>query len=145
MVEQYGSQMALKAVANISAPDASTLKIEPWDKNVMAEIDKGIMASGIGLNPQNMGTYFLITIPPMTEERRKILNKTVHKEAEEARIAIRNIRHDYLKKIKAQKEEGEMSEDEQKQQEKKVQEVLDTANKTVEDAMKAKEKEILSV
>ncbi len=97
-VSMYGAKSPLKNGANVSVMDAKTLKIEPWDKSIMAEIEKGITAANLGLNPQNMGEYIIIPIPPMTEERRKNTVKVVHQESENAKIAVRNIRQDFMKK-----------------------------------------------
>lgn len=144
-VESYGSMMPLKSVANISCPDPKTIKIEPWDKAIMASIEQGLQAANLGINPQNMGEHLFLPIPPMTEDRRKQLVKFVHELAEKTKISIRNVRHDELKSIKALKEEGELSEDEQKRLEKKVQEQVDQANQGVDERAKQKEKDILTV
>jgi len=144
-VESYGSMMQLKAVANISCPDAKTIKVEPWDKTVLPDIEKAIQEANIGINPQNMGEHLFLPIPPMTEERRKQLVKFVHELAEKAKISIRNARHDELKMIKLQKDENEISEDEQKDLESTVQELVDAANLKVDEAAKHKEKDILTV
>lgn len=144
-VESYGSMMPLKSVANISCPDAKTLKIEPWDKSLLGQIEKTIQEANIGINPQNMGEHLFLPIPPMTEDRRKQMVKFVHELAEKAKISIRNARHDELKAIKAQKDEGDISEDEQKRLEKDVQTAVDGANQQVDEVAKAKEKDILTV
>ena len=144
-VESYGSMMPLKSVANISCPDPKTIKIEPWDKSILAGIEQAVQAANLGINPQNMGEHLFLPIPPMTEERRKQTVKFVHELAEKAKISIRNARHDELKGIKAMKEENEISEDEQKQMEKEVQEQVDQANQSVDERAKQKEKDILTV
>ena len=144
-VESYGSMMPLKSVANISCPDAKTVKVEPWDKSVLPAIEKAIQEANIGINPQNMGEHLFLPVPPMTEERRKDMVKVVHELAEKARISVRNARHDKLKNLKTQKDNQEVSEDEQKQVEKEVQDVVDTANKEIESIAKAKETDILTV
>ncbi|NCP66729.1 ribosome recycling factor [bacterium] len=144
-VESYGSMMPLKSVANISCPDPKTIKIEPWDKSVLGNIERAIQEANLGINPQNMGEHLFLPIPPMTEDRRKQMVKFVHELAEKAKISIRNARHDELKMIKAMKEEGELSEDEQKSMEKKVQEKVDQANQSVDERAKQKEKDILTV
>ncbi len=144
-IESYGSQMPLKATANISCPDAKTIRIEPWDKSLIGEIEKAIQAANIGLNPQNMGDSILLPIPPMTEERRKDIVKTVHELAENARISIRSARHEAMKSIKSQKEEGDLSEDQQKDAESDVQEEIDKANKSIDEFMKKKETDVMSV
>lgn len=144
-VESYGSMMPMKATANISCPDAKTIKIEPWDKSVLPEIEKSIQIANIGLNPQNMGEYILVPIPPMTEDRRKEIVKLVHELAENARISVRTGRHEAMKQIKHQKDEGELSEDQQKDAEAEVQEKVDEANKSIDELMKHKESDVMSV
>ena len=144
-VESYGSMMGLKSVANISCPDAKTIRIEPWDKSMVGPIEKAIQVADIGIMPQNMGEHLLLSIPPMTEDRRKKLVKLVHEEAEHARISVRNARHDFLKKVKHQKDENEISEDEQKKIEKQIQEKVEAANKQIEEISQHKEKDIMTV
>jgi len=145
MVESYGSKMNLKSVANISCPDAKTIKIEPWDQSLLQAIEKAIQESKIGINPQNMGDNIFLPIPPMTEDRRKQVAKLVHELGEQAKIAVRSARQDEMKSIKQEKEEDLISEDEQKQAEKEVQNKVDIANKTIEELVKNKEKEVLSI
>jgi ribosome recycling factor len=144
-VESYGSMMGLRAVANISCPDSKTIRIEPWDKSLVGKVDKAIQVADLGIMPQNMGDYIILPIPPMTEDRRKKLVKVVHEDAETARISIRNARHDFLKKVKSQKDAGDISEDEQKRLEKQLQEKVDSVNKKIEEISQQKEKEILTV
>ena len=144
-VESYGAKMGLKGVANVSCPDAKTIKIEPWDKNLIKDIEKAIMEANIGIMPQNMGESILLPIPPMTEERRKQIVKMVHEFVERSKIAIRNARQEAIKQVKKQKEEGDISEDVQKDMEVEVQEKVDKANKEVELLGKNKEAEILKV
>ena len=144
-VESYGTMMPLKSVANISCPDPKTIKIEPWDKAVLGNIERAMQEAKLGINPQNMGEHLFLPIPPMTEDRRKQLVKFVHELAEKTKISIRNARHDELKTIKAMKEESEISEDEQKAMEKDVQGEVDKANQEVDERAKVKEKDILTV
>ncbi len=144
-VENYGSMMPLKSVANISCPDNKTIKIEPWDKSSIGAIAKAIQESDLGINPQNMGDHLFLPIPPMTEERRKKLVKIVKEEEETAKISVRNIRHDFLKKVKAQKDDNEISEDEQKKLEKDIQEKIDETNKKIAEMAKNKETDIMKV
>ena len=144
-VESYGTMTGLKAVANISCPDAKTIRIEPWDKTLVGEIEKAITSADIGIMPQNMGEYILLPISPMTEERRKKLVKIVNEETEHAKISVRNARHEVLKKVKAQKDAKEISEDEEKKLEKEVQEKVDESNKKIEEMSAKKEKDILTV
>lgn len=144
-VESYGAMAPLKTLANLSCPDAKTIKVEPWDKSILGGIESAIQAANIGLNPQNMGEHLFLPIPPMTEERRKQMVKFVHELAEKAKISIRNARHDELKMIKMQKEEGDISEDQQKDLEREVQELVDGANQKVDETAKHKEKDIMTV
>ena len=144
-VESYGAMMPLKSVANISCPDPKTVKIEPWDKANLAGIEKAIQEANIGINPQNMGEHLFLPIPPMTEDRRAQLAKLVHELAENAKISVRSARQDALKAIKAQKENSEISEDMQKDLEADIQEKVDTANKTIDEASKNKETEVKTV
>ncbi len=144
-IEVYGSKSPLKNNAQISCPDAKTIRIEPWDKSIISDVEKGIIQANIGLNPQNMGECILVSVPPMTEERRKQTVKIVRDETEKARISIRNIRRDFLQKVKRQKDESEISEDEQKQLEKQIDEKVSETNKEIETLSKKKEADILTV
>lgn len=144
-VEAYGATQPLKNMANISCPDSKTIQVQPWDKNVMGNVEKAIRDSDLGLNPVNNGTVLLITIPPLTEERRKDLVKIVHKEAEEAKVAVRQARHNAINKLKNMEKEKEISEDELKAEEKKVQEKVDEFNKKIEEDAKHKDNEVMSV
>jgi ribosome recycling factor len=144
-VESYGTQMPLKSMANISCPDSKTIRIEPWDKSVIAEIEKSIRNSDIGIQPQNMGEHILLSVPPLTEERRQQIVKRVHEESENARISVRNVRHEMLKKVKQQKDAGDISEDEVSKLEKQIQEAVDNTNKTIDEMTKKKESDVLTV
>ena len=144
-VEVYGSHMPLKGTANISCPDAQTIRIEPWDKTIVGSIEKTIREGDLGLNPQNMGEHLLIPVPPMTEERRGQMVKKVHQMAESSKISIRNIRQDILKKIKHQKDEKEISEDAYTRLDKQIQEKVDETNKTIGEITKNKETEISTI
>jgi ribosome recycling factor len=144
-VEVYGSHMPLKGTANISCPDAQTIRIEPWDKSIIGDIERTIRDGDLGLNPQNMGEHLLIPVPPMTEERRQQMVKKVHQSAEQSRISVRNIRQDILKKVKHQKDDKELSEDEAARLEKQIQEKVDDANKTLDEVTKNKETEITTI
>jgi ribosome recycling factor len=141
-VESYGSMMPIKNVATVSCPDARTLRVEPWDKSTVGAIERAIVIADIGITPQNMGAHILLPIPPMTEERRKKLVKSVHEEAERAKIVIRNARQEAMKKIKA---DVDLSEDEKKGFEKDIQESVDARNKEVDELAKKKETDILTV
>jgi len=144
-VESYGSKMSLKQVANVSCPDAKSIKIEPWDKNLVKEIEKAILEANIGINPQNMGESIFLPIPPMTEDRRKNMVKIVHQLSETARISVRNARHDAMKMVKLQQEEGGISEDQQKDLESDIQEIIKSSNAEIESLAKNKEQEVLTV
>jgi len=141
-VESYGAMMPIKNVATVNCPDATTLRVEPWDKSMVGAIEKAILVADIGITPQNMGEHILLPVPPMTEERRKKLVKVVHEEAEKAKITLRNVRQDSMKKVKS---EEDSSEDAQKSLEKEIQEIIDAANKEVEEISKKKEDDIMKV
>ena len=144
-VEYYGSETPLNGVATISAPDARTLVIQPWDNTLLKEIQKAIQASDLGINPQNDGKVIRLVFPQLTEERRKDLTKQVKKYAEDAKVAMRNIRRDGMDYIKKLKKNSEITEDEQKKAEKDLQDMLDKYIKKVDDALAAKEKELMAI
>ena len=144
-VEYYGSETPLNGVATISTPDARTLVIQPWDSTLLKEIQKAIQASDLGINPQNDGKVIRLVFPQLTEERRKDLTKQVKKYAEDAKVAMRNIRRDGMDYIKKLKKNSEITEDEQKQAEKDLQDLLDKYIKQVDEALAAKEKELMSI
>lgn len=143
-VDYYGASTPLYQVANIGTPDAKTITIQPWDKNVINNIEKAIMDSNLSLNPQNDGDIIRINIPPLTEERRKELVKQVHNEAESAKVSIRNTRREANDQLKKMKNEG-TPEDETDRGEDEVQKLTDNFVQKVEDTMKAKEEEIMTV
>ena len=143
-VEYYGSETPLNGVATISTPDARTLVISPWDTKLLKYIQKAIQSSDLGINPQNDGRVIRLVFPQLTEERRKDLTKQVKKYAEDAKVAMRNIRRDgmdYVKKLK----NSEITEDDQKKAEKDLQTLLDKYIKKVDDALAAKEKELMAI
>jgi len=144
MVDYYGVQTPLYQVANIGTPDAKTITIQPWDKNVIDKVEKAIMDSNLGLNPSNHGDMLRINIPPLTEERRKELVKQVHGEGENAKVSIRNARRDAKENLKKLKNEG-TSEDETDRAEEEVQKLTDEYGKKVDEVMKQKEEEIMTV
>ena len=144
-VEYYGQETALNGVATISSPDARTLVIQPWDNSLLKEIQKAIQISDLGINPQNDGKVIRLVFPQLTEERRKDLTKQVKKYAEEAKVAMRNIRRDGMDSLKAMKKKSEISEDEQKDAEKDLQDLLDQYTKKVDKALEAKEKELMAI
>ena len=144
-VEYYGSETPLAGVATISSPDARTLVIQPWDTKLLKEIQKAIQTSDLGINPQNDGRVIRLTFPQLTEERRKDLTKQVKKYAEDAKVAMRNIRRDGMDFVKNLKKKNEITEDDQKKAEKDLQDLLDKYTKKVDDALAAKEKELMAI
>ena len=144
-VEYYGSETALAGVATISSPDARTLVIQPWDTKLLKDIQKAIQCSDLGINPQNDGRVIRLVFPQLTEERRKDLTKQVKKYAEEAKVAMRNVRREGMDYVKALKKKSEITEDEQKKAEKDLQDMLDKFTKKVDDALAAKEKELMAI
>ena len=144
-VEYYGSETPLNGVATISSPDARTLVITPWDTKLLKEIGKAIQMSDLGINPQNDGRVIRLTFPQLTEERRKDLVKQVKKYAEDAKVAMRNIRRDGMDYVKKLKKNSEITEDDQKKAEKDLQDLLDKNIKKVDAALAAKEKELMAL
>lgn len=145
MVEQYGALSPLKNIATVSCMDAQTLSIKPWDKSVINDIAKAITNSGKGLNPQNMADSIIIKVPQVTEERRKEVTKIVKNLSEESKIAVRNIRGDIMKDIKKAENNKEISEDERKDLEEKIQKEVNDSNKIIEEKTKKKNEEIMKV
>ena len=144
-VEYYGQETALSGVATISSPDARTLVIQPWDGTLLKAIQKAILTSDLGINPQNDGRVIRLVFPQLTEERRKELTKQVKKYAEDAKVAMRNIRRDGMDYGKALKKKSEITEDEQKKAEKDLQDMLDKHIKKADEALAAKEKELMAI
>ena len=144
-VEYYGSPTPLNQVASISSPDPRQLVIQPWDSSLLREIEKAILTSELGINPQNDGKVIRLTFPQLTEERRKELIKQVRKYAEGGKVAIRNIRRDAMDKIKAAKKKSEITEDDAKDIEKKLQDATDKFIKVLDGETAEKEKELMSV
>ena len=144
-VEYYGTETQLNGVATISSPDARTLVIQPWDTTLLKEIQKAILSSELGINPQNDGKVIRLIFPQLTEERRKELTKQVKKYAEEAKVAMRNIRRDGMDYVKKLKKDSQITEDEQKKAEKDLQDMLDKFTKKVDEALAAKEKELMAI
>ena len=144
-VEYYGSETPLNGVATISSPDARTLVIQPWDTSLLTPIQKAILSSELGINPQNDGKVVRLIFPQLTEERRKELTKQVKKYAEDAKVAMRNIRRDGMDYVKKLKKDSQITEDEQKKAEKDLQDMLDKFTKKVDEATAAKEKELMAI
>lgn len=144
MVDYYGSPTPVPQVASITVPDARTILIQPWEKNMIAKIEKAIMDANLGVTPQNDGVQIRITIPPLTEDRRKDLVKKVKAAGESAKISIRNARRDANDQFKKAQKDG-MPEDEAKDSEAVIQKDVDKFNKKVDEVIAAKEKEIMTV
>ena len=144
-VEYYGSETPLNGVATISTPDARTLVIQPWDTKLLKDIQKAIQVSDLGINPQNDGKVIRLVFPQLTEERRKDLAKQVKKYAEDAKVAMRNIRRDGMDYVKKLKKNSEITEDELKMAEKDLQKLTDDSCKELDKLLENKEKELLSV
>jgi ribosome recycling factor len=143
-VEVYGSHMPLNQVASISAPEPRLLSVQVWDKSNIGPVEKAIRSAGLGLNPINDGTNLRLPIPDLTEERRKELAKLAGQYAENARIAIRNVRRDGNDALKADEKKKEISEDERKKGENDVQQLTDDMIKQVDEELARKEKDIMS-
>lgn len=144
-VEVFGSTMPLKGLASISIPESNQIAIQPWNRDHLPNIEKAIIEANLGLNPSNDGLAIRLIIPPLTEERRKDLVKLVNKYAEDARVSIRNARHEALKKLEAMEKNKEISEDELSGKEKSLQSEVDDFNARVEESAKNKEKDIMTV
>lgn len=141
MVEYYGTQTPLNQVSNINTPDARTLSIQPFEKSLIQEIEKGIMNANLGFNPMNNGDNVIINVPPLTEERRKQLSKQAKAEAEEAKVGVRNDRRNALHELK----DIDLTEDEMKDAENDIQKLTDDYIKTIDQIFDAKDKEIMTV
>lgn len=144
-VEAYGSTMPLKNLSNISAPDPRTLAVSPFDPSIIKEIEKAIMAANLGFNPSNDGRIIRLVIPPLTEERRKELTKTVKKMGEESKVAVRNLRREANDELKKQEKAGDITEDDLKEELEDVQKKVDKAIKTIDEIVEEKDKEIMEV
>lgn len=144
-IDYYGTMTPVAQVGSISSPEPRLLVIQPWDATVLSEIEKAINKSDLGISPQNDGKVIRLNFPPLTEERRRELVKTVKKYAEEAKVQIRNIRRDALEMYKKQKKEGEITEDDLKTIEKDIQNMTDKYIKEIDDITVDKEKEITEI
>ena len=141
MVDYYGNPTAIGQLANINTPDSKSLIVQPWDKSILQEIEKGIINANLGFNPMNNGDTIIVSIPPLTEERRKELVKIVRNESENSKISIRNIRKDSNHEIK----KTDISDDEKKNYEIDIQELTDNFITKIDSVLKIKEKEIMTV
>ena len=144
-VEYYGAPTPLNQMAAISVPDARTLVVQPWDKSSLKDIERGILTADIGINPQNDGSVIRLVFPPLTEERRREIGKNIFKLAEDCKIAIRSIRRDAMDKLKDQKKKAEITEDDLKDEEMKMQEMTDKFCKEIDGLAAKKDKEIMEV
>ena len=144
-VDYYGSPTAISAIAEIKVTDARTIVITAWDKSAIKGIEKAILTSDLGINPQSDGTTIRLTFPPTTEERRKELSKQIAKLGEDAKVAIRNIRRDANDKVKAEKKNSVMTEDEAKASDKAIQDLTDKFIKEIDTITAAKTKEIMEI
>ncbi|MBE7023667.1 MAG: ribosome recycling factor [Ruminococcaceae bacterium] len=144
-VEYYGVPTPIQQVGTIAVPEPKTITIQPWDASILGEIEKAILKSDVGINPNNDGKTIRLNFPPLTEERRKELVKGISKRGEECKVALRNVRRDSLEAFKKQKKDGEITEDDLKDLETKIQKLTDKFVASVDTIVKDKEKEILEV
>ena len=144
-VDYYGTPSSLQSVANISVPEARMIQIQPWEASLIKDIEKAILASDIGLTPANDGKVIRLVFPELTEDRRKELVKDVKKKGENAKVAVRNVRRDANDTIKKENKANEISEDEQKQLEDKIQKLTDKFVAKIYDAVEAKSAEVMTV
>lgn len=144
-VDYYGAQTPIQQVGNVSVPEARTILIQPWEPNLLGEIEKAIMMSDIGITPNNDGTAIRLNFPELTEERRKEIAKDIKKRGEAAKVAVRNIRRDANDELKKMNKANELNDDQLKDQESEVQKLTDVYIKKIDDAVEAKSKEIMTV
>jgi ribosome recycling factor len=144
-VDYYGSEVPLSQVANINTEDARTLTVTPWEKPMVAVVEKAIMTSDLGLNPMSAGTVIRVPMPPLTEERRKDLIRVVRHEAEAAKVAIRNIRRDANQELKEMVKEKVISEDDERRGQEIIQNLTDQHTKKVEEVLDEKEKDLMEI
>ena len=144
-VDYYGSPTPINQVAAVSVPEPRCLLIAPWDKSTLGLIERAILTSDIGINPQNDGTSIRLMFPPMTEERRRDLSKEIGRMAEECKVAVRSIRRDAMDKLKDKKKKSEITEDDMKSAEKKMQDLTDRFVKEADKMAEAKQKEIMEI
>jgi len=144
-VDYYGMPSPIQSVANISVPEARMLQIQPWEKSMIKVIEKAIQTSDLGINPSNDGSVIRLVFPEMTEARRKELSKDVKKKGDNAKVAVRNIRRDAMDAFKKQEKAGELTEDDRKQAEDKMQKLTDKFVEKIDKEVEAKTKDILTV
>jgi ribosome recycling factor len=145
MVEYYGSDVPINQVANVNVEDARTLTVTPWERNMVGKVEKAIMTSDLGLNPATVGTVIRVPLPALTEERRRDLVKVVRAEAENARVAVRNIRRDANHTLKQQVKDKEISEDEERRGEDRIQKLTDDHIARIDHMLAEKEAELMEV
>ena len=144
-VEVYGSAMTLKEVAALGIPDAKTITIQPWDRSVINEIEKGILAANLGLTPINDGKLIRINLPPLTEDRRKDFVKQIKKFGEEAKVTVRNARRDAMDGVKKQKDDGHVSEDDVRRFQDEIQKLTDHYTQDIDKLVDSKSKEVMTL
>ncbi|MCI4626291.1 MAG: ribosome recycling factor [Candidatus Magnetoovum sp. WYHC-5] len=144
-IDYYGKPTPINQVAVLSVPDSQTITIAPWENRLISDIEKAILKSDLGLNPSNDGKAVRLSIPPLTEERRKQLVKVLKKKGEESKVDVRNIRRDFNEQIKNIEKEGHISQDETKRGQAEIQKITDSYIKMVDDVLSHKEKEIMEV
>ncbi len=144
-INYYGQPTPVKQLCNISIPEARTIIVQPWDKTTLGDIEKAILAANIGITPENDGNVIRLPFQPLTEDKRKEIVKSIKKLAEDARVAIRNIRRDANELGKKMKKDSQISEDEEKKLLKELQDITDDWIKKIDESEKAKEKEIMEV
>lgn len=144
-VDAYGTRMPLNQLAGVTAPEPRLITVQPYDRGLLAAVERAIQESDLGLNPSNDGSVIRLAIPQLTEERRKELVRLVHKMAEEARVAVRNVRRDVLNEMKRAEKDGELSRDELARAQDEVQKLTDAEVKAIDDLMGRKEAEVLEV
>ncbi len=144
-VDYYGSPTPVNQVAAVSITEARTLTIQPWDASLLRAIEKAIQTSDIGINPQNDGKVIRMIFPPLTEDRRKEIVKDIAKMGEDAKVAVRSIRREAMEKLKAMKKSGDITEDDQKHGEKKIQDITDKHIKSIDGLTEKKQKQIMEI
>ena len=144
-VNYYGSEMPLSQVASVAVSDARSLTITPWEKQMVAAVEKAILASDLGLTPNTAGQVIRINLPALTEQRRKELSKHVHAAGEDAKVAVRNVRRDAMQSVKELLKEKQITEDEERRAEEEIQKLTDKSVKEVDSVVKAKEDELMAV
>ena len=144
-IDYYGTPTPIQQVGNVTVPEARMIVIQPWEKSLLKEIEKAILVSDLGINPTNDGNVIRLVFPELTEERRKDLAKDVKKKGEGAKVAVRNIRRDAMDSIKKMEKAGDISEDDLKQGEEKIQKITDKMIEKVDKAIETKTKEIMTV